>query len=75
MKVNKIQRDLATCKGTKGKEKIVKIDLRDEDDESATSTTHGLQFTHEKKKVKRKQSFKAGWQKSENSYTIPFYNG
>lgn len=32
MKVNKIQRDLATWKGTKGKEKIVKIDLRDDDE-------------------------------------------
>ena len=49
--------------------------MRAQNDESATSTTHGLQFTHEKKKVKRKQSFKAGWQKSENSYTVPFYNG
>ena len=49
--------------------------MRGQNDESATSTTHGLQFTYEKRKVKRKPSFKAGWQKSENSYTVPFYNG
>lgn len=49
--------------------------MRGQNDESATSTTHGLQFTYEKKKVKRKQSFKAGWKKSENCYTVPFYNG
>lgn len=29
-----------------------------------------------KKKVKKKNKyFKAGWQKSENTYIIPFYNG